>query len=1115
MSGPATPRRRREETQTIVSSTPSQKLKDSDALSNYTLGDCLGRGAHASVYRALNLATGETVAVKQINLDSIQSTDVASIMMEIDLLKNLNHPNIVKYHGFVKTHDTLSIILEYCENGSLSNICRRFGKFPEKLVAVYIYQVLQGLAYLHVQGTIHRDIKGANILTTKDGLAKLADFGVATKIAQLDDDSVVGTPNWMAPEVIEMNGATSASDIWSLGCTIVELLTGKPPYHNLQQMPALFAIVNDDHPPIPEGVSPVVKDFLLQCFQKDPNLRVSAKKLLKHPWMQSVDNSRNHVQTTAKYDDIVKSVQMWNSAIERPKPDSAVKSPLSFVSQKLDSPFKPMSDPFLSIRQFNQTKRSQLQLQSSTKKNNENWDDVFDDDIAENLHYLSIASPSPRQNNPRPLNVLGPDSPFRDDDTADYSQDLEGELKVEKLRMATKKSSRNFPQVLRPSDITNIRQESSFRQVTSLNAYSEAENAEDYSDLFDHAEQLQKSDPPLQIKPSRRRSHDDDNYGQDENDNNDVNDLSDRDDEDPFSAINGFEEDAGSGDFEANIERDRIAQAHQRVEALVEDLNGKDKELIEIATELTTLLSDLPELSKTLMRSHGLLSIVEILENDNEDAIIESLLRCLNLVMSQNHQAIENICLIGGIPVISRFATKSFPITIRCQAAEFVRIVCGSSNLNLQTFISCNGLAILIDLAEEDYLTHSVLVDHGVEGIWRIFQSQASVPRNDLSRMLSSSSVVESLAITLYDAAAAATTPDTQESNVPDMILSILFHFSQCDSYVKERIATRTIFRALFRSYPLLSSQNQLTLLKMVKNLSTIPSNFAVIQNSNVIETLVHIILQIRKSDSFKDFASQVLHTLFNLCRLNKSLQEEAAASGVIPLLQEVILKDLPMKQFALPILCEMPSAGKVCRKLLWQNDGLSTYLYLTSDLYWQVNAYDAIATWYLEEPATIEERLCQPSYVNRLLAGIDESKGDALNAVLESLEKILRASRKISAALPHDSLFTRAKRRLKTSRPIVKLNLLRVVRIVLDQYPPSTSAIKSTGLDKTIEMLAAPSSPVLVRELAKEILTIAEKPSRPMPRAPSFQKQDLLLRDCGTRRYSGLIASPRVGRRV
>lgn len=231
--------------------------QDVSDLKDFQLGDCLGKGAFGSVYRALNWGTGETVAVKQIKLVDLPKSELRVIMLEIDLLKNLDHPNIVKYHGFVKSAETLNIILEYCENGSLHSISKNFGRFPENLVGLYMSQVLHGLLYLHEQGVIHRDIKGANILTTKEGLVKLADFGVASRTTGLREASVVGTPYWMAPEVIELSGATTASDIWSLGCTVIELLEGKPPYYKLQPMPALFRIVNDDHPPLPQGASPV------------------------------------------------------------------------------------------------------------------------------------------------------------------------------------------------------------------------------------------------------------------------------------------------------------------------------------------------------------------------------------------------------------------------------------------------------------------------------------------------------------------------------------------------------------------------------------------------------------------------------------------------------------------------------------------------------------------------------------------------------------------------------------------------------------------------------------------------------------------------------------------
>ncbi|CAI0378076.1 unnamed protein product [Linum tenue] len=253
--------------------TPTAHFHKSKTLDNkYMLGDEIGKGAYGRVYKGLDLENGDFVAIKQVSLENIAQEDLNIIMQEIDLLKNLNHKNIVKYLGSLKTKSHLHIILEYVENGSLANIIKpnKFGPFPESLVTVYIAQVLEGLVYLHEQGVIHRDIKGANILTTKEGLVKLADFGVATKLTEADVNthSVVGTPYWMAPEVIEMSGVCAASDIWSVGCTVIELLTCVPPYYDLQPMPALFRIVQDDNPPIPDSLSPDITDFLRQCFKK-------------------------------------------------------------------------------------------------------------------------------------------------------------------------------------------------------------------------------------------------------------------------------------------------------------------------------------------------------------------------------------------------------------------------------------------------------------------------------------------------------------------------------------------------------------------------------------------------------------------------------------------------------------------------------------------------------------------------------------------------------------------------------------------------------------------------------------------------------------------------------
>lgn len=187
------------------------------------------------MYRALNLNTGQMVAVKRIGLEGLKEDEIAQLMREVDLVKRLSHPSIVKYEGMARDANTLSIVLEYAENGSLGQTLKAFGKLNEKLVASYVFKILEGLDYLHRSDVVHCDLKAANILTTKTGNVKLSDFGVSLNLRAMEREikDVAGTPNWMAPEVIELKGASTKSDIWSLGCTVIELLTGRPPYGDI------------------------------------------------------------------------------------------------------------------------------------------------------------------------------------------------------------------------------------------------------------------------------------------------------------------------------------------------------------------------------------------------------------------------------------------------------------------------------------------------------------------------------------------------------------------------------------------------------------------------------------------------------------------------------------------------------------------------------------------------------------------------------------------------------------------------------------------------------------------------------------------------------------------
>jgi serine/threonine protein kinase len=200
----------------------------------------------------------QMVAVKQIQLEGLKTEEITQLVHEVDLVKRLSHPNIIKYEGMVRDslRNTLSMVLEcvfiwlrhvfiltyclgiawrYAQSGSLERILEEFGKLNEKLVASYVIQVLEGLDYLHHNGIVHCNLKAANILISQSGEVKLSDFGISLYRRAIEhvDKGVSCMPNWAAPEVIELRPVSTKSDIWSLGCTIIELLTGRPPYGEL------------------------------------------------------------------------------------------------------------------------------------------------------------------------------------------------------------------------------------------------------------------------------------------------------------------------------------------------------------------------------------------------------------------------------------------------------------------------------------------------------------------------------------------------------------------------------------------------------------------------------------------------------------------------------------------------------------------------------------------------------------------------------------------------------------------------------------------------------------------------------------------------------------------
>mmetsp|Transcript_24264 Transcript_24264/g.43174 ORF Transcript_24264/g.43174 Transcript_24264/m.43174 type:complete len:322 (+) Transcript_24264:323-1288(+) len=220
-------------------------------------------------------------------------------MREIKTLKELSHKNIVRYLHTEASADgsSVDIFLEYVPGGSLRNLLAKFKQFEESVVKRYTEHLLQGLAYLHSRGMVHRDIKCSNLLVANDGTVLLSDFGAAKKllVGEKGNDilckSLRGSPYWIAPEVASRIGHTYSADIWSVGCTVIEMLTGSPPWveysNDIKDILKLIRKCNVP-PSFPAGISPACKDFLSCCLQIDPKLRLNAFELLEHPFIKGI-----------------------------------------------------------------------------------------------------------------------------------------------------------------------------------------------------------------------------------------------------------------------------------------------------------------------------------------------------------------------------------------------------------------------------------------------------------------------------------------------------------------------------------------------------------------------------------------------------------------------------------------------------------------------------------------------------------------------------------------------------------------------------------------------------------------------------------------------------------
>ena len=275
-------------------------VADGELSISWIKGVKIGEGACSKVYCAIDSSTGEMLAVKSITLNRMKDTSVkfiTQIRREVNILKQLSHPNILKYYqtDIDFENNEVYILVEYLAGGNLQSYIAQFHPLPERVIMRISKDVITALKYLHSQNIVHRDLKSANVLIAAENRAvKISDFGLS-RVAQSKQSNAesAGSPYWMAPEMLNNTGHGFPADIWSMGCTLIEMITGQPPWSgkckNTEQL-VKYLNNSENTLEIPK-CSNELREVISMCLKRIPKERPTAKELLDYDFFQAKDSS--------------------------------------------------------------------------------------------------------------------------------------------------------------------------------------------------------------------------------------------------------------------------------------------------------------------------------------------------------------------------------------------------------------------------------------------------------------------------------------------------------------------------------------------------------------------------------------------------------------------------------------------------------------------------------------------------------------------------------------------------------------------------------------------------------------------------------------------------------